>query len=104
MKVSLLAPMMCRLEGVTALLSVFYSTPVGGFSFPRPFRSRSFKAANGIIRRRPHRTVGHTPFLAAFRKEFFEMLVSSLAFAKLTASGRSIVAVCMLLISPLLWL
>jgi hypothetical protein len=53
-----------------------------------------------MIRRRPHRTVGSTPLRAAFRKLFFEMLVSSLALANETANGRSIVAVCMLLISP----
>jgi hypothetical protein len=76
----------------------------GGFSFPRPFRSSSFSVAYRMIRRRPHRTVGSTPLRAAFRSEFFEILVSSLALANETASGRSIVAVCMLLISPSFWL
>jgi len=82
---------------VTAPLLVSYKVPGGAVW---PVRSKSLNAANGMILRRPHRTVGRTPFLAAFRREFFEILVSSLAFAKLTANGRSIGAVSTLLIFP----
>jgi hypothetical protein len=77
---------------VTAPLSVFYSTPGGGFSFPRPFRSRSFNAETGTIRLRPNRIVRSLPALAALRRLFFDKDVNSAALAKLTARGRSSIA------------
>ena len=56
---------------------------------PSPFRSKSFSAANGIILRRPRRTVRSLPVFANLRRLFFDTLVSSAALAKLTARGRS---------------